>query len=151
MCPGLIKKYLCNKRLRVAGKVRPLRKLFFRQKVSLKLLGGKFSQVRCKFIKDVFSPAKVLLINYLNVLRCFLQKHWGSHKSCSIKKAILKNFTIFTGKRLCCSRFLKATPAQVFSCKYSEIFQNTYFKEDLRTAASVDWKSKISKNRIEIV
>ena len=30
----------------------------------------------------------------------------SSHQRCSIKKAILKNFVIFTGKRLCWSLFL---------------------------------------------
>ena len=32
---------------------------------------------------------------------------------------------------------LKKTPTYVFSCKYYEIFKNTYFEEHLRTAASV--------------
>ena len=30
----------------------------------------------------------------------------------------------------------KVIPTQVFSCKYCEIFDNTYFEEHLRTAAS---------------
>ena len=38
------------------------------------------------------------------------------------KKAILKNFVIFTGKHLCWSLFFnklkKETPAQVFPCEY---------------------------------
>ena len=36
-----------------------------------------------------------------------------SHLRCSIKKAVLKNVAIFTGKHLCLS--LKDTEAQVFS------------------------------------
>ena len=58
------------------------------------------------------------------------------------KKAILKNFAIFTGKHLLCSLFSirsqaglqlyeKETSAQSFSCKYYEIFKNTYFEENL--------------------
>ena len=31
---------------------------------------------------------------------------------------------------------LKIGTTQVFSCKYCEIFKNTYFEEHLRTAAS---------------
>ena len=31
---------------------------------------------------------------------------------------------------------LKEFPAQVFSCEYCEIFKNTYFEENPRTAAS---------------
>ena len=44
----------------------------------------------------------------------------------SIETVEHKNFAIFTGKE---------TPRQVFSCKYCEIFKNTYFEEHLRTAA----------------
>ena len=57
-----------------------------------------------------------------------------SHQRCSIEKAVLKNFSIFTGKHLCWSFFLiqlqawrpaillKETPTQVFSCEFCEIF-----------------------------
>ena len=34
--------------------------------------------------------------------------------------------------------YLKDTPTKVFSCKYFEIFNNTYFEKHLRAAASVD-------------
>ena len=60
------------------------------------------------------------------------------------KKAVLKNFSIFTGKYLCWSLFLtklqlylKETPAQVFSCEYCEISPNIYFEERLQMATSV--------------
>ena len=45
---------------------------------------------------------------------------WGVYK-----KAVLKNFTIFTGKHLCCSLF----------SEYCEIFKGTFFEEHLRAAA----------------
>ena len=32
--------------------------------------------------------------------------------------------------------YLKENPPQVFSCKYCEIYKNSYFEEHLRTAAS---------------
>ena len=76
----------------------------------------------------------------------------SSHLRCSIIKAVLKNFAIFTGKYLCWSFFLiklqdsrpitllKETPTQVFSCEYYNIFKNTYFEKHLPTAASVNWK-----------
>ena len=53
-----------------------------------------------------------------------------SHWRCSIKKAVLKNFTIFTGKHLCWSLFssLQETPTQVFFYEDCEIFNNTYFE-----------------------
>ena len=70
------------------------------------------------------------------------------------KKAILKNCATFIGKHLCWSLSLtklqpfspatllkrelysKETPTQVISCEYCEIFKNTYFEENLGTAAS---------------
>ena len=64
----------------------------------------------------------------------------GSQQRCSIKKGVLKNFTKFTGKRLCQSIFFnkvikkflkfikKETLAQVFSCEFCEIFKNTFLQ-----------------------
>ena len=49
-----------------------------------------------------------------------------------MKKAVLKNFAIFTGKHLYCSLFL--IKLQAFQ---AWIFKNTYFEENLRTAAFV--------------
>ena len=43
-----------------------------------------------------------------------------------LRKGVLENFTIFTGKHL------KETPTQVLFCECREIFKNTYFKEHLR-------------------
>ena len=57
-----------------------------------------------------------------------------------MKKAVLKNFTKFTGKHLCQGLFFnkvaKKTQAQVFSCEFCEISENTFFTEHLRAAAS---------------
>ena len=47
------------------------------------------------------------------------------------KKAVLKNFAIFTGKDL-----LKKKIQDKFSCEYCEMFKNTNFEEHLRMAAS---------------
>ena len=52
------------------------------------------------------------------------------------KKAILKNFALFTGPEGLEFHW-KEIPTQVFSCEYCKIFNNTYFEEHLRTAASV--------------
>ena len=77
-----------------------------------------------------------------------VQRHWPSvlYNLLSVaevatisvlyKKAVLTNFTIFTGKNLCWSFFFKKeTPTHVLSCEYYEIFKNTYFEEHLRMAA----------------
>ena len=64
-----------------------------------------------------------------------------------MEKNLLKNFAIFTAKHLCWSLFNKVTELQAFnfikkklqhgcfSVKYCEIFKNTYFEENLQTAA----------------
>ena len=61
------------------------------------------------------------------------------------KKAVLKTFTVFTGKQMYWSLFLiklqaffkKILQHRFFSCKCGEIFKNIHFEEHLRTAASV--------------
>ena len=72
----------------------------------------------------------------------------SSYRWCSIQKAVLKNFVIFTGKKLWWSLFLiklrtfkpvtllKKTPTQGLSCEYRKIFKNAYFKEQLQMGAS---------------
>ena len=66
----------------------------------------------------------------------------NNHRRCSIKKAVLKNFEIFTHKKTpvleslinkvinlkACTFIKKRIPAQVFCWEYYEIFKNTYFK-----------------------
>ena len=71
----------------------------------------------------------------------------SSHKSCSIEKAILKYFAIFTGKHLCWSLLLiglrASRPATYlkkdlqYSCEYCKTFKNTYFDENLGTTVVV--------------
>ena len=62
------------------------------------------------------------------------------------KKAILKNFAIFTGKQLCWSMFW------FFSREYCETFQNTYFEKHLPIAASINCKNfyRATEGQIEM-
>ena len=67
----------------------------------------------------------------------------SSHQRCSIEKAVLRNFSIFSGKHLCWSLFLiqacnfiKRDSNKVFSREYCEIFKNTYSKENLPRTTS---------------
>ena len=72
---------------------------------------------------------------YSNILSSVLR---SSHRRCSVKKGVLRNFTKLTGKHLCQSLFFnkvvgqacnfikKETLAQVFSCKFCEICKNTF-------------------------
>ena len=64
------------------------------------------------------------------------------------KKAVLKNFAIFTGKHLCWSLFLiklqafrpdsKRDPSTCISCESCEMLKNISFEEHLQTVASDD-------------
>ena len=61
-------------------------------------------------------------------------KFWiRSHRRCSVKKGVLRNFTKFTGKHLCQSLFVKK---ENFSCEFCEISKNTFFTEHLWVTAS---------------
>ena len=59
------------------------------------------------------------------------------------KKGVVKNFTKFTGEHQCWSQ-----SAQVFSCEFCKIFNNTFFTEHLRTTASIYIKN-ITKKTVE--
>ena len=68
----------------------------------------------------------------------------SSHRRCSVKKGVLRNFAKLTGKHLCQRLFfnkaffiIKETLAQVFSCEFCEISKNTFFTEHPRTSASM--------------
>ena len=62
-----------------------------------------------------------------------------------MKKAVLKNFSKFTGKQSCRAKVAewpvtllkkKNTLAQVFPCEFCEIFKNTVLTEHFWTTAS---------------
>ena len=61
----------------------------------------------------------------------------SSHRRCSLRKGILRNFPKLTGGHLSQSPFIKKeTLAQVLSCEFCEILMNTFFTEHLWTTAS---------------
>ena len=85
-----------------------------------------------------FACRDLTIKSYLNKLsKMFIFR--SSHRMCSIKKGILRNFSKFTGKHLCQSLFFnkvaachfikKETLAQVFSCEFWEISKNIFFTE----------------------
>ena len=66
-------------------------------------------------------------------------QHLGrsSHRRCSLRKDVLRNFAKFTGKHLFQRLFFKKESlAQVFSCEFCEISKNTFFTEHLQATAS---------------
>ena len=126
-----------------------------RPDLQLKTLAPNFLLMwPCILLSLLFTWKRVhILLWYFNCW--FWSKYWlgkgqtstyilplfrSSRRRCSMKKAVLISFAIFTG---CWSDFFdkvarqKETPAQVFSNEYCETFKNTYFEEQLRTAASV--------------
>ena len=70
----------------------------------------------------------------------------SSHRRCSLRKRVIRNFSKFTGKHLCQSFFFnkvqafnfikKETLTQAFSCEFCEISSNTSFAEHLWATAS---------------
>ena len=54
-------------------------------------------------------------------------------------KAVLRNFTKFTGKQAeACNFIKKEALAQVFSCEFYQNSKTPFLKEHLRTTASVN-------------
>ena len=92
----------------------------------------------CYYLFSPFQP-------YVSLLWPLKTLYRNSHRRRSIKKGVLENFAKFTGKLLCQSLSFyikKETLAQVFSCKFCEIFKNaSCFTEHLGTTAS-DYKTK---------
>ena len=74
------------------------------------------------------------------VIICVTSKgnYRSSHRSCSVKNGVVKNFTKFTGKHLqVCNFIKKETLPQMFWSEFCEFFKKTFFIEHLRTSASV--------------
>ena len=75
-----------------------------------------------------------------------LLKYRSSHRKCSVKKGILKNFANFTGKHHICveslfNKFavvtlLKRDSNGVSSCEICKVLKNTYFEDQLQTWAN---------------
>ena len=73
--------------------------------------------------------------------------HRSSHRKCSLRKDVLRNFAKFTRKNLCqslfiiklqasASNFIKKRLTQVFPCEFCEISKNTLFTEHFGATAS---------------
>ena len=85
---------------------------------------------------------------YVDIQKVLSETHTikSSHRRCSIKKSLLRNFAVFTGKHLCQSLFFnnvadlffikQETLKQAFSHIFCEIFKNTFFTKHLWTTVS---------------
>ena len=114
---------------------------------------GKTSLIFLVLEQIIWKPLAVLQKILKKIIACFL---WvtifkkstinrTSHRRCSIKKGVLKNFAKFIGKHLyqgflCLSvpkyssglKLETRLPEQVLSCEFCESFKNTFFTEHLR-------------------
>ena len=59
-----------------------------------------------KFLVISFIEKMILYMRRLQVKKVEFKTVRRNHRRCSIKKAVLRNYAIFTGKHLCVSRFL---------------------------------------------
>ena len=80
----------------------------------------------------------------------------SSHRTCSMKKGVLENFTKFARKHLCQSLFFNKVAglrpeAQVFSCEFCKIFKNTFFTEHIWTTASVWLLNKLHTHNPDVL
>ena len=83
---------------------------------------------------------------YFNLLNEYENTwYWlrSSHRKCSVRKGVLRNFAKFTAIHLCQSLFFKTrnfikkeTLTQVFSCEFCEISKNTFLTDHLWATAS---------------
>ena len=63
------------------------------------------------FVRLALKGLKVIVLRLIvtdipRFLEAFIKRVKSSYRRCSVKKAVLKNFSIFTGKQLCWSLFL---------------------------------------------
>ena len=89
------------------------------------------------FLKKDKSPTPPPLMFSREIYEIFR----SSHRTCFMKKGILKNFAIFRGKSKTCNLIKKRPPAQMFSSGYCEIFKSSNFEEYLLTATSDFFKT----------
>ena len=80
-------------------------------------------------------------VKYVKFLRAVNLKNI-SHRRCSLRKGVLRNFAKFIWKHLCqsyrseaCNFIKKEILAQVFSCEFCEILKSTFYTEYLWATA----------------
>ena len=108
-----------------------------------KLILQKSPSPTCKCaILFIFSLAESVLLRILCPLVLCSGPSRTSHRRCSVRKGVLRNFTKFPEST--CVRvstlinFIKIeTLAQVFSCEFCEISKNIFFTEYVWATASV--------------
>ena len=103
--------------------------------ISKELLVNKFNMILDNQGRLMLNDQKKSFnqMNHRDLLGLFT----NSHPEVFCKKGVLKKFTNFTGKYLCCSLFL--TKLQVIRKAY---FKDIYFEEHLRKTASICFTSK---------
>ena len=81
------------------------------------------------------SPLWILLYKYFSsweILRNYSTIFRSSHRRCSIKKAILKHFVIFTGKHLCRGLFFNKVSGNQMGNFIKKRLRHRYFLANIR-------------------
>ena len=92
------------------------------------------------FARVLAAPPKVLITTDHDLSRTYIRRSRRSHRRCSVRKGVLRNFAKFSGKHLCQSLFIscrpqawnfmkKGTLAQLFSCEFCKTSKNILFIE----------------------
>ena len=107
-----------------------------------KIFGDSYwRELKKNSVTTIIHFLQLILIWVWNINETYVR---SSHRRCSVRKGVLRNFVKFTGKHLCQSlffdkvrglrqacNFIKKRLAQMFSCKFYEISRNTFSKEHL--------------------
>ena len=97
--------------------------------------------------KTYLETCQISMMKTFQPLLTIFEKTRSSHRRCSVRKGVLRNFAKFTGncarvsffnrvEAEACNFIKQETLAQVFSCEFCEISNNTFFAEHLRATAS---------------
>ena len=132
-------------------------------KVNMCLWHHQKLELRAIYIKNEWESTEKNLFGERWISHCFMLWKAGkgiylqiqisrfnrsSHQRCSVRKGVLRNFTIFTGKHLClrpAALIKKETLAQVFSCEFCKISKNTFFTEHLWATASYLFNCRLAE------
>ena len=89
------------------------------------------------------------IVNYLDILtRFWIHFCRSSHRRCSVRKDLLRNFAKFTGKHQCQKLYFnKVAGLRPEACAICEISKNTFFTERVWATASASVHLLIKTNK----
>ena len=88
--------------------------------------------------------SKLDVFLWLTLNKCYREVPKGSHRWCSVKKGVLRNFARFTGRHLCQSLFLNSWQ-RCFPVNFAK-FLRTPFQQDTSRRLLLSFYKKILTN-----